>query len=194
MHSSICSSYMYIGKLKRINVSNFLILNWKWDIFFANRILRQIVFFIAFFFWIWLLFSIFFKNARSYCFSMLTIWAFLWSIAISFNLTEQDWSSQAFYHFLCDEIWCKSMSSLEKYTVIDINVHCVRPSHFRHFLYVLTMVLELCRQYWWIFHSSAFQNGNKKVAQRKNLGPIVIKGCSLQVFPNAFLLNYNPDI
>lgn len=107
LHSSICSSYMYIGKLKRINVSNFLILNWNWDIFFANRILRQIVFFIAFFFWIWLRFSIFFKNAWSYCFSMLTVWAFLWSRAISFNLTEQELSSRAFYHFLCDEIWSK---------------------------------------------------------------------------------------
>lgn len=68
---SICSSYMHIGKLKRINVSNFLILNWKWDIFFANRIVRQIAFFIAFFFWKWLLFSVFFKNAQSYCFSIL---------------------------------------------------------------------------------------------------------------------------
>lgn len=68
---SICSSYMHIGKLKRINVSNFLILNWKWDIFFANRIVRQIAFFTAFFFWKWLLFSVFFKNAQSYCFSIL---------------------------------------------------------------------------------------------------------------------------
>jgi len=67
----------------------------------------------------------------------------------------------------------KSMTSVEKCDVIDMNVHCVRPSHFRHFLYVLTIVLELCRQYWWIIYSSAFPNGKKWVGWRKNLGSIV---------------------